>query len=105
MYQPALYGGLVIGVLSALPLISAGNFCCCLWILSGGFFAAYMDSQSAPRNLTVGRGALDGFVAGVAGAFIWLIVAIALDGVIGPMQRRFAEEMASRSDAMPPEVR
>ena len=64
MYQPALYGGLVIGVLSALPFISAGNFCCCLWILSGGFFAAYIDSQTAPRNLTVGRGALVGEYSG-----------------------------------------
>jgi hypothetical protein len=103
MYQPALFGGLFIGVLSALPFISIGN-CCCLWIIGGGVFAAYVDSQNTPGHLTVGRGALDGFVAGVAGAFIWLIVATALDGVFGPMQRRFAE-MASRSDGMPPEVR
>ena len=104
MYQPALLGGLFIGVLSALPFISAGN-CCCLWIISGGFLAAYLDAQNSPRNLTVGRGALDGFLAGVAGAVIWMIVAIALDPVIAPMQRRFAEAMASRSEAMPPEVR
>ena len=56
-------------------------------------------------NLSVGRGALDGFLAGLAGAFIWLIAAIALDGLIGPMQRQFAEAMAQRSQAMPPEVR
>jgi hypothetical protein len=104
MVQPALLGGLFIGVLSALPFISVGN-CCCLWIIGGGFFAAYLDSQNQSRNLTVGRGALDGFCAGVAGACIWLIVAVALDGVTGPMQRRFAEQMASRSDGMPPEVR
>ena len=28
--QPALYGGLVIGVLSGLPIVSMGNCCCCL---------------------------------------------------------------------------
>ena len=40
LVQPALYGGLVMGVLSALPLISAGNFCCCMWVISGGLVAA-----------------------------------------------------------------
>ena len=104
MVQPALLGGLFIGILSALPFISVGN-CCCLWIIGGGFLAAYVDSQNSPVNVPVGRGALDGFLAGVAGAFIWLIAAIALDGVIGPMQRQFAEAMAQRSQAMPPEAR
>ena len=30
--QPALLGGLFIGVLSALPIISAGNCFCCMWV-------------------------------------------------------------------------
>ena len=34
MIQPVLLGGLFLGVLSALPIISAGN-CCCLWTLGG----------------------------------------------------------------------
>jgi hypothetical protein len=104
MVQPAFLGGLFIGILSALPFISIGN-CCCLWIIGGGFLAAYVDSQGRPVNLPVSRGALDGLLAGVAGAFIWLIAAIALDVVIGPMQRQFAETMAQRSQAMPQEVR
>lgn len=41
----------------------------------------------------------------MAGAVIWLIAAIALDGLIGPMQRQFAEAMAQRSQSMPPEAR
>ena len=105
MIQPALFGGLFIGVLSALPIIGAGNLCCCLWIIGGGFFAAYIDAHYTSRTLTVGRGALDGFAAGVAGALIWLIVSLLLDPLVGPMQRRIAEEVANRSDAMPPEAR
>ena len=31
-----------MGVLSALPIISAGNACCCLWVVSGGVIAAYL---------------------------------------------------------------
>ena len=102
--NPAFLGGLFIGVLSALPFISVGN-CCCLWIIGGGFLAAYLDSQNSPSSLTVGRGALDGLLAGVIGAFIWIVVAILLDGVIGPMQRQFAESMARQSESMPPELR
>ena len=34
--QPALLGGIFIGVMSALPIINAGNCCCCLWVLAGG---------------------------------------------------------------------
>ena len=33
--QPALLGGVTIGVLSALPVINLAN-CCCAWILFGG---------------------------------------------------------------------
>ena len=40
--QPALYGGLLLGVLSALPIISLGNCACCLWVLAGGAMAAYL---------------------------------------------------------------
>ena len=104
MVQPAFLGGLFIGILSALPIISLGN-CCCLWIVGGGFLAAYTDSQGRRESLTVGRGAIDGFAAGVAGAFIWLIAAIALDALLGPMQRQFAESMAQRAQTMPPEFR
>jgi hypothetical protein len=104
MVQPALLGGLFIGILSALPFISVGN-CCCLWIIGGGFLAAYVDSQNTPRNVPIARGALDGFLAGAAGAFIWLLASLALEPVVGPLHRQFAETMAQRSQAMPPEVR
>jgi hypothetical protein len=104
MVQPALLGGLFIGILSALPIISVGN-CCCLWIIGGGFVAAYVDAQNSPVNLPVGRGALSGFVAGVAGALVWLIATVALEPVTAPLHRQFAETMAQRSQAMPPEVR
>ena len=43
-------GGLVIGVLSALPFISAGNCCCCLWFVTGGVLAAYLMQQNQPAS-------------------------------------------------------
>ena len=102
--QPVLLGGLFIGILSALPFVNVGN-CCCLWIIGGGFLAAYLDSQTPTGRLTIGRGALDGFLAAMVGAFVWLLATVALSGLLGPLQQRFAQEMARSSDAMPPEAR
>ena len=104
MIQPALLGGLFIGVLSALPIINIAN-CCCLWILGGGLLAGYLVQQDDSRPLTPGRGALAGFLAGVAGAFFWLIAAMALDVVMAPLQERMVAEMVRNAQDMPPEVR
>ena len=53
--QPALIGGLVMGVLSALPLVSAGNICCCLWVVTGGLVAAYLLQQNQAMPISRGR--------------------------------------------------
>ena len=37
--QPAVLGGLLIGVLSALPFVS---MCCCLWVIAGGVLTTYL---------------------------------------------------------------
>ena len=55
--QPALYGGLFIGVLSALPLVNAGNCCCCLWVLMGGALAVYLRQQNSPYSVPASEGA------------------------------------------------
>src|SRR5207247_2299037 len=46
--QPVLIGALVSGVLSALPIVQAGNICCCLWIILGGVAAAFVLQQRQP---------------------------------------------------------
>ena len=33
--RPALIAGAVAGLLSGLPVVSAGNCICCLWIFGG----------------------------------------------------------------------
>ena len=45
--QPALWGGVFIGVLSALPIVNFGNCCCCLWVICGGALAAHSASRTA----------------------------------------------------------
>jgi hypothetical protein len=100
----AVLGGLFIGVLSALPIVNVAN-CCCLWIVGGGSLAAYLLQQGDPRPITAGRGAIVGVTAGVIGAFVWLLVSMALNSVIAPLQERMIDTMIRNAQDMPPEVR
>jgi hypothetical protein len=104
MLQAAVLGGLFIGILSALPLVSVAN-CCCLWILGGGALAAYLDQQSLGRPTTPGRGALAGLAAGVAGAFVWLLASMLIDPLIGPVRERIMQQFLDMAADVPPEVR
>jgi hypothetical protein len=92
-------------VLSALPLVSLGNACCCLWVICGGVLGAYLDQQNDPRPITVGRGAFTGFLSGIIGSLIWLIVSIAVNLVMAPLQRRMAADFAREARDLPPQVR
>jgi hypothetical protein len=103
--QPAFWGGLLIGVLSALPLVSAGNCCCCLWVLLGGGLAAYLRQQNTPYQITSGEAALVGLMAGVIGAFVGAIVGIPFHMMAGEMQQQIFQRMLERNPDMPPEAR
>ena len=105
MTQSALYGGLVMGVLSALPIISAGNLCCCMWVLSGGLVAAYVLQQRIAAPITPGDGALVGLMAGIAGAFVSLLLSIPISFIVGPMERQIVQRVLENSNNMPPEFR
>ena len=105
MRHAVLLGGVFIGVLSALPLISFANFCCCLWIVSGGALAAYLTQQSETTTLTPGRGAVAGLLAGVVGAVVWLVAAVLLDAALAPLQQRVVEEALRNAGDMPPGYR
>jgi hypothetical protein len=92
MVRSAALGGVFLGVLSALPFVSAGNCCCCLWIVSGrARWRPYLEVQQKNRTLTDGEGAAVGALAGVIGAFVWLPIAIVLSLALGPMQRAIFE--------------
>jgi hypothetical protein len=96
--MPSLLGGLFIGVLSALPFIGICN-CCCLWIVSGGVLAAYLEQQKQTVSLTLARGARVGVLAGLIGAVVWL----AIDFTLSPLQEQFSEVMRGTRD-VPPEI-
>jgi len=103
--QPALIGGLVMGVLSALPLVSAGNICCCLWVVTGGLVAAYLLQQNQATPISPADGALVGLLAGLAGAIVQVVLSIPIGLLVGPMQRAMMQRILDMSGAMPPDVR
>ena len=102
---PAIFGGLFIGLMSSLPLVSLGNCICCLWIVSGGFLAAYLVQQNHPSPITTADGALVGFLAGLLGAVFCTIIAIPIEAMMGPLQAQLMSRVLSSRNDIPPGVR
>ena len=99
--QPALLGGLTIGVLSALPVINLAN-CCCAWILFGGALAAYLMQQNQPEPINTGDGAVVGLMAGAIGAVVWLVISIPMAAIMAPFEAAMmSRAMRDASDAAP----
>ena len=102
--QPALIGGLVAGVLSALPFVNFLNACCCLWVVSGGIVAAYLLQEREPNPIQVADGALVGLMAGIFGALVNFVLSIPVTLLTAPMQRAMMERFIE-SGNFPPEMR
>lgn len=78
--QPVLIGGVVMGLLSSIPIVSIGNLCCCLWVLVGGATAAYLLIKRSPGlPVKMGDGAVTGALAGVVGAVVNLVIGVPLN--------------------------
>jgi hypothetical protein len=99
--QPALLGGLLIGFLTALPVV---NCCCCLWVIAGGMLATYLRQQDTPYQIPAAEGALMGLAAGAIGAIIGGLLSIPLEFALGPMQQQIIERFAQNPE-LPPELR
>jgi uncharacterized membrane protein YeaQ/YmgE (transglycosylase-associated protein family) len=102
--QPAFWGGLFIGVLSALPVVNLGNCCCCLWVLVGGGLAAYLRQQNTPYQISSGEGAIVGFIAGVIGALVGTVLAIPLQMLAAGRQQEALERILANPD-IPDDIR
>jgi hypothetical protein len=93
------------GALSALPIISAGNICCCLWVVCGGVVAAYMLQQSQPDPIEPGDGALVGLFAGLIGTVVYLAISIPVSILMAPFERQLMERVFEQLGNMPPNFR
>ncbi len=93
-----------MGVLSALPIISAGNLCCCLWVISGGIVAAYLFQQNHATAIMPSDGALVGLLAGLVGAVVIFVLSIPIDLLVAPMELAMVQRILDNG-ALPPEAR
>ena len=94
-----------MGVLSALPFVSMGNGCCCLWVVSGGLVAAYVLQQNAPDPINAADGAIVGLLAGIFGGLIQTVISIPVDIVMAPIQRAMLQRAMEMAGPMPPAFR
>ena len=99
-YQPAILGGLFIGVLSSLPIVNYAN-CCCLWVLAGGVLVVYLQQQASPAPIATSDAAVGGLIAGAIGG---LIVSIVNSLFMRAAMPTMLEEMREQSAQMPPEA-
>ena len=78
--KPALIGGVILGILSALPAV---NTCCCIWALVGGLIAANIYIKGSPNPVTPAEGAILGAMAGGIGVVLIFILGIPLQLIFG----------------------
>ncbi|HAF24960.1 MAG TPA: hypothetical protein DCK93_18990 [Blastocatellia bacterium] len=76
--KPALLGGLIVGLLSAIPFLNIPNICCCLWAIIGGAVGCFLYIRSSASPVRPGDGAIVGVLSGAVGALIYLVLGVPL---------------------------
>ena len=103
----ALYGGLIMGVISALPVLKWVNCLCCAGILFGGFMAVFFYKKELMPDmppLTNSDGLQLGALAGLFGGIIGIVLSYGLLALIGNPEGRMMLEFLERfRDSMPAE--
>src|SRR5918998_2156922 len=78
--KPALIGGAIVGILTALPVLQS---CCCIWALVGGLIAANIYIKGSPNPVQPAEGAIVGAIAGAIGAVLIFVIGIPLQLIFG----------------------
>lgn len=113
-FLPALYGGIFIGVLSAIPFVNMGNCLCCAWILLGGVIAVFFYTKTLKPGmpmLTIPDGIVLGVLAGVFGGIIYALLSTVIMVAFSNFMNEFNYNMIMKMyeamgilDKMPPEA-
>lgn len=109
--MPAVYGGIIMGVISGIPFLSLINCLCCAGIMFGGFMAVFFykkDLKPEHPPLTSGDGVTLGALAGVFGAIVGTILTVIIFYAVGDVARQAIYRIMEDSgvmESMPPEAR
>ncbi|MCK4337592.1 MAG: hypothetical protein KAX11_06595 [Candidatus Aminicenantes bacterium] len=98
MFMPALIGGGIAGVLSAIPIV---NCLCCLWIIGGAMLASYLLTKDSAVILTAGDGAIVGALSGLFATFADAIVSIPFNAMSQEFLARFSEKISDYAEEIP----
>ena len=96
--KPAIIGGVLLGLLSAIPFVNWVNLCCCLWAIVGGLIASYMYVKNSATPANAGDGAIVGAMAGGIGAAIYVVIGIPLGIVTGSAMRNILIDLMAKMD-------
>jgi len=98
MLKPAAIGGVLIGVLSAIPFISCG---CCIWTIGGGTLAAYLYVKESATMVNLGQGVLLGLFAGIIGTAVYTLFQLPLLLMSPESRIEFVEQIQAFMDQWP----
>lgn len=108
MLLPALYGGIIMAVISAVPGLNLVNCLCCAGVLFGGFMAVFFYKKELMPDMPpmtssdgVQLGALAGVFGGIIGSLLSVIIMQLAGNIGGEMMLNFMENFR---DKMPPEA-
>lgn len=93
--KPALIGGVILGILSAIPAV---NTCCCIWALVGGLIAANIYIKGSPNPVTPADGAILGAIAGGIGVVLIFIIGIPLQLIFGTAMMSLMQGIVQNAD-------
>jgi hypothetical protein len=108
MLKPALIGGVLLGVCSALPFLNILNCVCCAWVIVGGALAAYLYVKESSAPVTLGRGIMLGLLTGVVGTIVNTVLSALMRLVLssaGVNVMGQVKQALDRIPNLPPETR
>jgi hypothetical protein len=89
---PALYGGIIMAILSSVPFLSFINCLCCAGILLGGFFAVFFyknnftpDTIPFTSGDCAAVGALAGLFGAIGGTILSTVFLMLFGNIMGEM--------------------
>jgi hypothetical protein len=98
IFVPALVGGAVAGLLTALPFLSCF---CCLWIIGGAMLAAHLLAKRSATSLTPGDGAIVGIFAGIVAAVVEAFVSLPFDAMNREFFQKFMDQFSQYFEELP----
>ena len=111
---PALYGGIIMGLISGIPFLNFVNCLCCAGVIFGGFMAVFFyrkDLRPTDPPITNGDAVQLGALAGVFGALVGVALTIVFHFALGGIENQAMSKMIMSLydrmgilDKMPPEA-